>query len=115
MKRGAHSVLTTSENLSSAKDQYDIYGNKIDRSKKLVDEIAKAEQWDELKLRYSFNFFVATAVYLLLKRFFLWEIIYAVFYLVRILGTFIIDFVLMPTIMGLVSSEATIEGADNMT
>ena len=43
MKEGSHSILATSENLHGAKDKYDVYTGKITRSKKLVDEIAKAE------------------------------------------------------------------------
>mmetsp|Transcript_23061 Transcript_23061/g.27037 ORF Transcript_23061/g.27037 Transcript_23061/m.27037 type:complete len:133 (+) Transcript_23061:21-419(+) len=98
MQAGTHSVLATSENINRAKGSYDKYSDKIRRSKLLVDEIIKAEQWDEKKLRYSFNCFTATVVYLLLKRFFLWEFLFAAYYLVFIFGHYLIDFVLLPLV-----------------
>ena len=100
MQAGTQSVLATSENIHSAKDRYGEYTDRIKRSKGLVDEIQKAERLDELKLRYSFNFFVGTAVYLLLKRFFLWEIIYAVFYIATITASYSLDFIITPLLSG---------------
>ena len=62
----------------------------------MVEEIQKAERWDELKLRVSFNFFLFTIVYLFAKRFFLWEVIYALYYLTVILFKYTMEFLLMP-------------------
>ena len=75
--------------MGHAKGNYDKYGDKIRRSQLLVDEIVKAERWDEMKLRYAFNFFLFTVIYIVLKRFFLWEFLYAVYYLMIILGQYL--------------------------
>ena len=109
MSSATHSVLHTSENLHKTKDKYDKYSDKIRRSKDLVDEIQKAEKWDEMKLQYSFKFFLFTITYLFLKRFFLWEIIYAIYYLVCIGVTFVLDFVLMPFVATYAKDIADIE------
>ena len=96
MSSATHSVLATSENMHRAKDKYGKYSDKILRSQKLVEEIQKAERWDEQKLRYSFYFFVSTAVYLLLKRFFLWEIIFATYYLIVVFGSYVLEYLVIP-------------------
>ena len=103
IQAGTHSVLNTSKNIHGAKDKYGQYTDKINRSKNLVDEIQKAEKWDEMKLRYSFNFLMGTSIYLLLKRFFLWEILYAIYYLAIVFGQYLIQFILMP----ILSSSST--------
>ena len=90
MKAGTHSVLSTSENLGHAKGSYDKYSDKIRRAQVLVDEIIKAEKWDEMKLRYSFYFFLFTVAYIILKRFFLWEFLYAIYYIAFIVGQYLL-------------------------
>ena len=100
MSSANHSVLATSNNIHGAHDKYNKYSEKIRRSQLLVEEIQKAERWDELKLRYSFNFFLFTAAYLLAKRFFLWETIYLLYYLVLILYKYTTEFILLPLIQG---------------
>ena len=84
MQAGTHSVLATSQNLGHAKNNYTAYSDKINRTHTLVDEIVKAEQWDEMKLQYSFKFLLISAFYMILKRFYLWEIIYAIIYIFKI-------------------------------
>ena len=96
MSSATHSVANTSRNIHGAKDKYEQYCEKIRRSQQLVADIQKAERWDEQKLRYAFNFFLFTATYLLLKRFFLWEIIYAAYFFLYIFTTYLTEFVLMP-------------------
>ena len=96
MSSATHSVNNTSSNLTNARQKYDSYSDKIGRSQKLVAEIQRAERWDELKLQYSFNFFCGTAGYLVAKRFFLWEIIYAVYFLAVVFCQHTTNYVVLP-------------------
>ena len=109
MSTATHSVLNTSGNINKTKEKYNQYSDKIKRSKDLVDEIQRAEKWDEQKLRFSFNFFVFTVVYLFLKRFFLWEFLYATYYLISIFVTYALDFIIMPLISVYTSDDTQIK------
>ena len=100
MASATHSVLNTSENIHRVKDKYGQYSDKISRSKRLVDEIQKAERWEEQKLQWSFNALLFTSFYLLAKRFFLWEFLFAVYYVGCILVSYGWHSVVLPLVTG---------------
>ena len=51
-----------------------------------------------MKLQYSFRAFVATVAYLLLKRFYLWEFLYAAYFLLYVFVTYAFEFILLPLV-----------------
>mmetsp|Transcript_34249 Transcript_34249/g.24746 ORF Transcript_34249/g.24746 Transcript_34249/m.24746 type:complete len:101 (-) Transcript_34249:159-461(-) len=76
------SVQATTDNFKSTSEKHSQYGDKINRSGKLITEIQAKEAWDEFKLKGSFYLFLASAAYLFLKRFYLNEIISLLFWMV---------------------------------
>lgn len=81
MQTASTSALNISQNLSNTSSKYNNYQDKIDEGSRKVKEIQRMERLDELKLQVAFYFFLATAAYLFLKRFYLHELIALAYWL----------------------------------
>jgi len=89
MQSATMSALNITNNLANTSDKYTKYQDKIDEGSRKVKEIQRLERLDELKLKASFYFLLATAAYLFLKRFYLNELVSLAFWLLaEITGLF---------------------------
>ena len=75
MQLASVSAVNVASNLTSTSTKYSVYQQRIDEGSRKVKEIQRLERLDELKLKLSFYFFLLTALYLFLKRFYLHELI----------------------------------------
>jgi hypothetical protein len=75
MQSASVSAVNITSNLSSTSGKYTQYQDRIEEGSRKVKEIQRLERLDELKLKASFYFFLFTAIYLFLKRFYLHELI----------------------------------------
>ena len=83
MQSASTSALNISQNLTNTSTKYNRYTERIDQGSRKVREIQRMERLDELKLQVSFYFFVGTALYLFLKRFYLHELIALAYWLLN--------------------------------
>ncbi len=75
MTQANESVHKMANNFSKTNKVYGEYETHIGKSQKLVRKIQEKEWWDHFKLMASFYTFMASALYLFLKRFYLHELV----------------------------------------
>jgi len=75
MTQANDSVHKMANNFTRTNSVYSEYETHIGKSSKLVKKIQEKEWWDHFKLMVSFYTFMASALYLFLKRFYLHEIV----------------------------------------
>lgn len=75
MSEASKSIHTISQQFNKTNQSLGNYGSHITKAEMLVREIARKEYWDNIKLLGSFYVFMASALYMFLKRFYLHEII----------------------------------------
>ena len=106
------SVEKISENLKNTDRTYGKYAGKIDVATDHVKAIQKKERYDELKLQISYYTFMASATYMFVKRFYLFELVYYFLWGIMAAGTVFSEYLVSPVLGFLVTS---IIGSSNDT